>query len=572
MNLVLAILRARQMWGGQARRCPACARRSATPSAPTTARPPTRSRRGPGRSSRPWRRRAGIPLRSPASLPACSARARPATDARGSGRRCSRSPPPRWCPGSPRPRMRSTRMLHALDGGFVPAGPERLAAARPGQRAADRAQLLLRRSRGPSRPGWPGRPARRWPTRCSSATWPTPASTRGRWACRSGAPPRCAPPATTSPRCSRCSASARSGTRRHAAVSGLRAGRRSASSAGRASTSPSGSAASSGTRSRTWSPCSTTRCGWWPGWTSRTSRITSAPTHGPTWPVHGDERRATTRIFGSKPGAYGAGLLPLIDARNWRDDADLAEVYTAWGGFAYGRDLDGREARADMETAYRRIAVAAQEHRHPRARHRRLRRLLPVPRRHGRDRPGADRPRPARLHRRLHPPGRRPHPVAGRGDRAGIPGPGRQPALGRGDEASRLQGRVRAGRHRGLPVRLRRHRRRGRGLDVRQAHPGLRARRVDAGSSSSSPTRGRCTASPNGSWRPPTASCGTPRTRRRSPRSARSTWKPKATWKTGSSHPRHAADQGGRTRRDTAADQLAYPLHGLVAAASVRRT
>ena len=75
--------------------------------------------------------------------------------------------------------------------------------------------------------------------------------------------------------------------------------------------------------------------------------------------VHGDERRATARIFGSKPGAYGAGLLPLIDARNWRDDADLAEVYAAWGGFAYGRDLDGREARADMETSYRRIAVAA---------------------------------------------------------------------------------------------------------------------------------------------------------------------------------------------------------------------
>ncbi|HEX3713582.1 MAG TPA: cobaltochelatase subunit CobN, partial [Trebonia sp.] len=75
--------------------------------------------------------------------------------------------------------------------------------------------------------------------------------------------------------------------------------------------------------------------------------------------AHGDERRATTRIFGSKPGAYGAGLLPLIDARNWRDDADLAEVYAAWGGFAYGRGLDGREARADMETTYRRIAVAA---------------------------------------------------------------------------------------------------------------------------------------------------------------------------------------------------------------------
>ncbi|WP_430783583.1 cobaltochelatase subunit CobN [Actinoplanes sp. G11-F43] len=74
---------------------------------------------------------------------------------------------------------------------------------------------------------------------------------------------------------------------------------------------------------------------------------------------HGDWRRATTRIFGSRPGAYGAGILPLIDSRNWRDDADLAEVYAVWGGFAYGRGLDGVPARPDMENAYRRIDVAA---------------------------------------------------------------------------------------------------------------------------------------------------------------------------------------------------------------------
>ncbi|MGZ4443186.1 MAG: cobaltochelatase subunit CobN [Nocardioidaceae bacterium] len=74
---------------------------------------------------------------------------------------------------------------------------------------------------------------------------------------------------------------------------------------------------------------------------------------------HGDERRATTRIFGSKPGAYGAGILPLIESGSWRDDQDLAEVYTAWGGFAYGRDLDGRPAGGDMRASYTRIAVAA---------------------------------------------------------------------------------------------------------------------------------------------------------------------------------------------------------------------
>ncbi|MBB4922585.1 cobaltochelatase subunit CobN [Kitasatospora kifunensis] len=74
---------------------------------------------------------------------------------------------------------------------------------------------------------------------------------------------------------------------------------------------------------------------------------------------HGDERRATVRVFGSRPGTYGAGLLQLIDSRDWRTDADLAEVYTVWGGYAYGRDLNGRPAREEMESAYRRITVAA---------------------------------------------------------------------------------------------------------------------------------------------------------------------------------------------------------------------
>ncbi len=72
-----------------------------------------------------------------------------------------------------------------------------------------------------------------------------------------------------------------------------------------------------------------------------------------------DPRRATARIFGSKPGAYGAGLLPLIDSRDWKTDADLAEVYAVWGGYAYGKGLDGAPARKDMERVYTRVRVAA---------------------------------------------------------------------------------------------------------------------------------------------------------------------------------------------------------------------
>ncbi|WP_182376900.1 cobaltochelatase subunit CobN [Nocardioides sp. WS12] len=74
---------------------------------------------------------------------------------------------------------------------------------------------------------------------------------------------------------------------------------------------------------------------------------------------HGDERRSTTRIFGSKPGSYGAGILQAVESGTWRDDADLAEVYTAWGGFAYGRGLDGVPAAEDMRSNYKRIKVAA---------------------------------------------------------------------------------------------------------------------------------------------------------------------------------------------------------------------
>ena len=69
-------------------------------------------------------------------------------------------------------------------------------------------------------------------------------------------------------------------------------------------------------------------------------------------------RRATTRVFGTPPGAYGTGLLQLVDVRNWREDADLAAVYEAWGGHAYGRGLDGVEARAAMREQFARIDVA----------------------------------------------------------------------------------------------------------------------------------------------------------------------------------------------------------------------
>ncbi|MEO1095763.1 MAG: cobaltochelatase subunit CobN [Cyanobacteria bacterium J06638_28] len=54
--------------------------------------------------------------------------------------------------------------------------------------------------------------------------------------------------------------------------------------------------------------------------------------------------RSRYRIFGSKPGAYGAGLQGLMDAQNWTDDHDLARAYINWSSYAYGRQAQGRSA------------------------------------------------------------------------------------------------------------------------------------------------------------------------------------------------------------------------------------
>ncbi|MDQ2090600.1 cobaltochelatase subunit CobN [Marimonas arenosa] len=56
------------------------------------------------------------------------------------------------------------------------------------------------------------------------------------------------------------------------------------------------------------------------------------------------------RIYGSKPGAYGAGLQAMIDERLWASKSDLAEAYLEWGSYAYGAGLEGRRDRGGFET------------------------------------------------------------------------------------------------------------------------------------------------------------------------------------------------------------------------------
>jgi cobaltochelatase CobN len=51
--------------------------------------------------------------------------------------------------------------------------------------------------------------------------------------------------------------------------------------------------------------------------------------------------RSRYRIFGSKPGAYGAGLQGLIEAQNWLTDEDLARAYINWSSYAYTSTYTG---------------------------------------------------------------------------------------------------------------------------------------------------------------------------------------------------------------------------------------
>ncbi|MEO1798453.1 MAG: cobaltochelatase subunit CobN, partial [Pseudomonadota bacterium] len=55
------------------------------------------------------------------------------------------------------------------------------------------------------------------------------------------------------------------------------------------------------------------------------------------------------RVYGSKPGAYGAGLQAMIDERLWTEQADLGEAYLEWSSYAYGKGAEGARDRRGFE-------------------------------------------------------------------------------------------------------------------------------------------------------------------------------------------------------------------------------
>jgi cobaltochelatase CobN len=67
--------------------------------------------------------------------------------------------------------------------------------------------------------------------------------------------------------------------------------------------------------------------------------------------------RSRYRVFGSKPGAYGAGLQGLIESQNWTTDEDLARAYLNWSGYAYGRKAEGHAAPEAFEQRLRQLQI-----------------------------------------------------------------------------------------------------------------------------------------------------------------------------------------------------------------------
>lgn len=72
------------------------------------------------------------------------------------------------------------------------------------------------------------------------------------------------------------------------------------------------------------------------------------------------KKQAGYRVFGSKPGAYGAGLQALIDEKGWETKDDLAEAYMVWGSYAYGAGEEGVSERGLFETRLKSVEAVVQ--------------------------------------------------------------------------------------------------------------------------------------------------------------------------------------------------------------------
>ncbi|PZV17512.1 MAG: cobaltochelatase subunit CobN [Leptolyngbya sp.] len=72
------------------------------------------------------------------------------------------------------------------------------------------------------------------------------------------------------------------------------------------------------------------------------------------------QQRSQYRVFGSKPGAYGAGLQGLIESQNWETTEDLARAYLNWSSYAYSAQGVGYSAPEAFERRLTNLQVVLQ--------------------------------------------------------------------------------------------------------------------------------------------------------------------------------------------------------------------
>ncbi len=78
-------------------------------------------------------------------------------------------------------------------------------------------------------------------------------------------------------------------------------------------------------------------------------RREAADAHAKGQSAEAAEREASWRVFGPRPGGYGAGLQELMASGRWTDGNDLAQAYLRAGAFAYGQGEHGVAARGSFE-------------------------------------------------------------------------------------------------------------------------------------------------------------------------------------------------------------------------------
>jgi cobaltochelatase CobN len=68
-------------------------------------------------------------------------------------------------------------------------------------------------------------------------------------------------------------------------------------------------------------------------------------------------RNATLRIFSSRPGSYASGVNLAVLASAWKTQGDLADIFVAYNGYAYGREIRGRDAHEQLAASLSTVSV-----------------------------------------------------------------------------------------------------------------------------------------------------------------------------------------------------------------------